>query len=230
MSAGSVRIEVAPSILAADFACLERQIRAVESGGASRLHVDVMDGHFVPNLTMGVPVVASLRPVTRLPLEVHLMIERPDQFIEPFAAAGADCIYVHQEATPHLDRVLHQIRERGLEAGVAINPATPVMVLSEVLELVAVVLVMSVNPGFGGQQFIPRAIEKVRQLRQMRARYNGSYRIAVDGGVGPDNTGDLVRAGANVLIAGSSIFHRPDPAAAVQQMLDRAREALAVQV
>ncbi len=230
MSAGSVRIEVAPSILAADFACLERQIRAVESGGASRLHVDVMDGHFVPNLTMGVLVVASLRPVTRLPLEVHLMIERPDQFIEPFAAAGADCIYVHQEATPHLDRVLHQIRERGLEAGVAINPATPVMVLSEVLELVAVVLVMSVNPGFGGQQFIPRAIEKVRQLRQMRARYNGSYRIAVDGGVGPDNTGDLVRAGANVLIAGSSIFHRPDPAAAVQQMLDRAREALAVQV
>ncbi len=230
MSAGSVRIEVAPSILAADFACLERQIRAVESGGASRLHVDVMDGHFVPNLTMGVPVVASLRPVTRLPLEVHLMIERPDQFIEPFAAAGADCIYVHQEATPHLDRVLHQIRERGLEAGVAINPATPVMVLSEVLELVAVVLVMSVNPGFGGQQFIPRAIEKVRQLRQMRARYNGSYRIAVDGGVGPDNTAELVRAGANVLIAGSSIFHRPDPAAAVQQMLDRAREALAVQV
>ncbi len=230
MSAGSIRIEVAPSILAADFACLERQIRAVESGGASRLHVDVMDGHFVPNLTMGVPVVASLRPVTRLPLEVHLMIERPDQFIEPFAAAGADCIYVHQEATPHLDRVLHQIRERGLEAGVAINPSTPVMLLSEVLELVAVVLVMSVNPGFGGQQFIPRAIEKVRQLRQMRARYNGSYRIAVDGGVGPDNTAELVRAGANVLIAGSSIFHRPDPAAAVQQMLDRAREALAVQV
>lgn len=230
MAPEATRVEVAPSILAANFACLEREIRVVEQGGASRIHLDVMDGHFVPNLTLGVPVVASLRPVTTLPLEVHLMIEHPEQFIEPFVRAGANCIYVHQEATVHLDRVLGMIRERGAEAGVAINPATPVHLLTEVLGQVAVVLVMSVNPGFGGQQFIPHSLEKIRELRQMRARYNAEYRIAIDGGVSLENAAELVRAGANVLIAGTSIFHHPDPASAVRQMLERAQQARQVWV
>jgi ribulose-phosphate 3-epimerase len=224
------RVEVAPSILAANFACLEREIQAAESGGAREIHVDVMDGHFVPNLTIGVPVVASIRAITTLPLEVHLMIDNPGDFVDPFVRAGADRIYVHQEATPHLDRVLNAIRERGAEAGVAINPATPASLLTEVLDLAAVVLVMSVNPGFGGQQFIPRSIGKIRELAGMRTRYNGDFRIAVDGGVALDNVGEIVRAGAEILVAGTSVFHTPDAAAAVRQMLDRAQEALALKV
>lgn len=230
MSGSRVRVEIAPSILAANFACLEREIQAAESGGAKRVHVDVMDGHFVPNLTIGVPVVASLRPVTNLPLEVHLMISNPADFIDPFSRAGADLLYVHQEATPHLDRVLHSILERGVEAGVAINPATPVATIAEVLEFVNVVLVMTVNPGFGGQQFIPRSLGKIRELVQMRSRYTMGYRIAVDGGVGPENVADVVRAGGEILVAGTSVFHTPDPGAAVRQMLERAQEALALRV
>jgi ribulose-phosphate 3-epimerase len=224
------RIEVSPSVLAANFACLEREIRAAESGGARCLHLDVMDGHFVPNLTIGVPVVASIRAVTSLPLEVHLMIDNPMDFVEPFVSAGADRVYVHQEATPHLDRALNSIRDRGAEPGVVINPATPVSTLSEVLDLASTVLVMSVNPGFGGQQFIPRSISKIRELAEMRGRYNGTFRIAVDGGVGLENVADIVRAGAEILIAGTSIFHTPDAAAAVRQMLDRAQEALTLKV
>jgi ribulose-phosphate 3-epimerase len=224
------RVEIAPSILAADFACLEREIRLAEAGGARLIHVDVMDGHFVPNLTIGVPVVASLRKATRLALETHLMISNPGDFVEPFVRAGADRIYVHQEATPHLDRVLHQIQEAGAEPAVAINPSTPVATLTEVLDLVGAVLVMTVNPGFGGQNFIPHSLDKIRQLVALRERYNRDFCIAVDGGVGPENVGEIVRAGAEILIAGTSVFHTPDASAAVRQLRERGEEALALKV
>ncbi len=223
-------IEIAPSILSANFARLGDEIRAVERGGASVIHVDVMDGHFVPNISIGAPVVASLRKATGLPLDVHLMIERPEEYVEAFAKAGADRILVHQEATVHLDRLLSSIRERGVEAGVVINPATPVIMISEVLDKLDTALVMSVNPGFGGQKFIPGALEKIRQLKQMRASYNGSFRIEVDGGVGPENVGELVLAGADTLVAGTSIFHTPDPAEAVRQMRQLANEAVTQKV
>ncbi len=220
-------VEIAPSILAADFACLGDGIRAVERGGATLLHVDVMDGHFVPNISIGVPVVASLRKATKLPLDVHLMIENPEQYIPLFAEAGADMISVHQEATSHLDRALTMIREHGCKPGAVINPATPVSTLSEVLGSVDHVLVMSVNPGFGGQKFIRGALEKIRQLKLARERYNQTFHIEVDGGVGPENVSDLVRAGADILVAGTSIFHTPDPAEAVRAMKQMAGGALA---
>jgi len=226
----SPAVEVAPSILAADFACLGDAIRAVERGGVSFLHVDVMDGHFVPNISIGVPVVAPLRKATKLQLDVHLMIENPEQYIEAFATAGADMISVHQEATPHLDRALTMIREHGCKPGAVINPATPVVMLSEVLGKVDHVLVMSVNPGFGGQAFIPEATDKIRELREMRDRHHYSYRIQVDGGIGPENVAAVVRAGAQILVAGTSVFHTADPAAAVRQMTHLATEALAQKV
>lgn len=220
------RIEIAPSILASNFARLGDEIRAVEEGGADVIHVDVMDGHFVPNISIGIPVVASLRKATRLPLDVHLMIERPEQYIEEFVRAGADRVLVHQEATPHLDRALAMIRESGAQAGAVINPSTPVAMLSDVLDKVDTVLVMSVNPGFGGQKFIPRAIEKIRQLNDWRGRYNVRFRIEVDGGVELENIGDLAQAGANTFVAGTSIFHTSDPAEAARQLRKFATEAL----
>jgi ribulose-phosphate 3-epimerase len=223
-------VEIAPSILAADFAHLGGAIRAVEQAGVSILHVDVMDGHFVPNISIGVPVVASLRKATRLTLDVHLMIENPEHYIGAFAAAGADMISVHQEATPHLDRALSMVQEHGCKPGAVLNPATPVSVLSEVLGKVDHVLIMSVNPGFGGQSFIPGAIEKIRQLRQMRERYNAVFCIEVDGGIGPENVSDVVRAGAEILVAGTSVFHTPDPGAAVRGLLRQASEALVQRV
>jgi ribulose-phosphate 3-epimerase len=226
----SPHIEIAPSILAADFASLSEQIQAVERGGANILHVDVMDGHFVPNITIGVPVVAALRKATSLLLDVHLMIAEPDRYVGAFAEAGADMISVHQETCPHLDRTLASIREHDVEAGVVLNPATPVGTLSEVLPQVEFVLVMSVNPGFGGQKFIPGTLEKMRQLKELRARYNYSYRIEVDGGVGPGNIADVVRAGAEIIVAGTSVFHTPDPSEAVRQMRQLASEALAQKV
>ncbi len=185
------RIEIAPSILAANFARLGDEIRIVEQAGAEVIHVDVMDGHFVPNISIGIPVVESLRKATRLPLDVHLMIERPEEYIERFVRAGATRVLVHQEATVHLDRALAMIREHGAEAGAVINPATPVAMLSEVLDKVDTVLVMSVNPGFGGQKFIRGALEKIRQLNQWRTRYNASFRIEVDGGVDLGNIAEL---------------------------------------
>jgi ribulose-phosphate 3-epimerase len=220
------RIEIAPSILAANFARLGDEIKSVEQGGAEVIHVDVMDGHFVPNISIGIPVVASLRKATRLPLDVHLMIEQPEGYIEEFVRAGADRVLVHQEATPHLDRALAMIRESGAQAGAVINPATPVEMLSEVLDKVDTVLVMSVNPGFGGQKFIPRAIEKIRQLNEWRGRYNAGFRIEVDGGVELENIGDLAQAGANTFVAGTSIFRTPDPAEAARQLRKFATEAL----
>jgi len=222
--------EIAPSILAADFSRLGAQIQAVREGGASIIHVDVMDGHFVPNLTVGVPVVASLRKATDLLLDVHLMIEEPERYISDFAEAGADMISVHPEATHHLDRALQMIRQRDIEAGAAINPATPVGVLSEVLPMLDFVLVMSVNPGFGGQEFLPGSLEKIRQLRRLREECRLAFRIEVDGGVGLENLSDLVRAGAEILVAGTSVFHSPDPAATVREMLKAAQLAVAQKV
>ncbi|MGH9714261.1 MAG: ribulose-phosphate 3-epimerase [Candidatus Acidiferrales bacterium] len=224
------RIEIAPSILASNFAKLGEEVRAVEQGGADVLHVDVMDGHFVPNISIGIPVVASLRKATRLPLDVHLMIEQPEMYIADFVRAGADRVLVHQEATVHLDRALAMIREHGAQAGAVINPATPVAMLSEVLDKVDTVLVMSVNPGFGGQKFIPGSIEKIRQLNQWRARYNASFRIEVDGGVDLENLAELAKAGANTFVAGTSIFHQPDATAATRQLRKVATEALSQKV
>jgi ribulose-phosphate 3-epimerase len=220
------RIEIAPSILAANFAKLGDEVRTVEEAGADVIHVDIMDGHFVPNLSLGIPVVASLRKATRLPLDVHLMIEQPELYIEEFIRAGASRVLVHQEATAHLDRALAMIRELGAEAGAVINPATPVGMLSEVLDKVDTILVMTVNPGFGGQKFIPNSYEKIRQLNQIRARYNASFRIEVDGGVEPENTAALAQAGANTFVAGTSIFHTADPAAATRQLKKLATQAL----
>ena len=224
------RIEIAPSILASNFARLGEEVRAVEEGGADVIHVDVMDGHFVPNISIGIPVVASLRKATRLPLDVHLMIEQPETYIADFVRAGADRVLIHQEATVHLDRALAMVREHGAQAGAAINPATPVAMLTEVLDKVDTVLVMSVNPGFGGQRFIPGAVEKIRQLNQWRTRYNASFRIEVDGGVDLENLAELAQAGANTFVAGTSIFHQPDPAAATRQMRKLATEALSQKV
>jgi ribulose-phosphate 3-epimerase len=224
------RIEIAPSILASNFAQLGEEVRRVEEGGADAIHVDVMDGHFVPNISIGIPVVASLRKATRLPLDVHLMIDQPEEYIEDFVRAGADRVLIHQEATVHLDRALAMIREAGAQAGAAINPATPVVMLTDVLDKVDTVLVMSVNPGFGGQKFIPNALEKIRQLNQWRSRYNGTFRIEVDGGVDLDNAADLAQAGANTFVAGTSIFHTPDPAAATRQIRRLATEALSQKV
>ena len=224
------RIEIAPSILASNFARLGDEVHIVEQAGAEVIHVDVMDGHFVPNISIGIPVVESLRKATHLPLDVHLMIEWPEEYIERFVRAGATRVLVHEEATAHLDRALAMIREHGAEAGAAINPATPVDMLSEVLDKVDTVLVMSVNPGFGGQKFIRGALEKIRQLNQLRTRYNASFRIGVDGGVDLGNIAELAQAGANTFIAGSSIFHTSDPAGATRQLHKLASEALSHKV
>jgi ribulose-phosphate 3-epimerase len=220
-----VKIEIAPSILAADFARLGEQVRAVEDGGAALLHCDVMDGHFVPNISLGVPVVASLSKVARLPLDVHLMIENPDAYIPAFAEAGAAIILVQQEACVHLDRTLNLIREQGAQAGVVLNPATPLDTIDEVLDLVSVVLIMSVNPGFGGQSFIPRSLDRFRRLAEIRRRRGLGFAIEVDGGITMGNVQDVVRAGVTRIVAGSSIFHTPDPREATSRMHKLAEQA-----
>ncbi len=218
-------IELAPSILSADFAHLAEQVHAAEQGGATLLHVDVMDGHFVPNLTIGPPVVASLRKATRLPLDCHLMIENPDRYIPAFAEAGADWISVHQEACIHLHRTLELIRSLGMQTGVVINPATPVHTLGEVLKMVDFVLVMSVNPGYGGQKFIPASLEKIRKLITMRNAHSAGFRIEVDGGIALDTVAPVVRAGAEVLVAGSAVFGQGNPAANARELLKVASSA-----
>lgn len=218
-------IELAPSILSADFAHLAEGVQAVVEGGATLLHVDVMDGHFVPNITIGPPVVVSLRKVTTLPLDVHLMIENPDQYIPAFIDAGADWISVHQEACVHLHRTLELIRQHGVKAGVVVNPATPVETLEEVLDMTDHVLVMSVNPGFGGQKFIPFTLDKVRKLVQMRRARRTSFRIEIDGGMGPDTIADAVRAGVEVLVAGNAVFGQGNPTENTRRLLKLATEA-----
>jgi len=223
-------IELAASILSADFARLADQVRAATEGGSTVVHVDVMDGHFVPNITIGPPVVKSLRRATELPLDCHLMIENPDRYIPDFAAAGADWISVHQEACRHLNRTLHLIRDHDVSPGVVINPATPVEMLSEVLDLVDYVLVMSVNPGFGGQKFIPGAVHKIRRLAELRAERRLNYRIEVDGGIALDTVGDVVRAGAEILVAGNAVFGHGDPKSNAQNLLKAAAESRLLKV
>jgi ribulose-phosphate 3-epimerase len=218
-------IELAPSILSADFARLGEQVHAAEEGGANLIHVDVMDGHFVPNLTIGPPVVKSLRKVTDLPLDCHLMIENPDEFIPIFADAGINWISVHQEACRHLNRTLHLIKSHNCLAGVVINPATPVETLSEVLDIVDYVLVMSVNPGFGAQQFIPSTLHKMRRLTEIRSQRRLQYRIEVDGGVALDTITEVVHAGAEILVAGNAVFGKGDPKKNAESLLRAASEA-----
>lgn len=199
-------VKVAPSILAADFACLGEQVAAAEQAGADRIHVDVMDGHFVPNLSMGAPIVQSLRRVTRLPLEIHLMISAPDSFLDEFVEAGADSFLVHWEGNANLHRTLQRIRELGKRAGVAINPATPAGVLEEIMQDVEQVLVMTVDPGFGHQHFLPTTLQKIRRVRQMIEQINPGCDLEVDGGIDAKTAPSAVGAGANVLVAGTAIF------------------------
>ena len=200
------RIVIAPSILAADFARLAAEIEAVERAGATLLHIDVMDGHFVPNITIGPPVIESIRKVTSLPLDAHLMIENPGRYIDDFISAGVNWLSVHVEADYHINRTLAYIRERGVRAGVALNPATPVRLLEEVLPDVDHVLLMTVNPGFGGQRFLPSTLKKIRKLRECIASNGFRARIEVDGGIGPGNLAEILAAGAEIIVAGSAIF------------------------
>jgi ribulose-phosphate 3-epimerase len=218
-------VEIVPSILSADFARLGEEIEAVERAGVRLLHLDVMDGHFVPNLTIGPPVVKSVRRRTKLTLDVHLMITDPDKYAPVFIEAGADQVSVHQEVCPHLDRTIRMIQAEGARAGVVLNPATPVGTLDEVLDIVDFVLVMSVNPGFEAQRFIPTALNKVRALDQRRQERRLQYAIEIDGGVSTENLGDIIRAGCDWVVAGSSIFLSGDPASTVARMQQIAREA-----
>jgi ribulose-phosphate 3-epimerase len=217
--------QLAASILSADFARLADSIASAEQGGATVIHVDVMDGHFVPNITIGPPVVQSLRKVTKLPLDCHLMIEHPDDFVPAFAEAGADWISVHFEATRHLHRSLTLITEHGMRAGVVINPATRVELLGDILPLVHHVLVMSVNPGFGGQMFIPHSLDKIRQLRKTRDELGLAFHIEVDGGIHLGTIASVVEAGADLLVAGNAVFGKGDPAENTRVLLEAARRA-----
>ena len=218
-------VELLPSILSADFAHLADQVAAAERGGGTTIHVDIMDGHFVPNITVGPPVVASLRKFTRLPLDCHLMIENPDAFIPAFAAAGADWVSVHYEACRHLHRSLELIAQHGMKPGVVVNPATRVELLKNVLPMVHHVLVMSVNPGFGGQKFIEFSLDKIRRLVQLRQELGLAFRIEVDGGVAHDTVERVVQAGADLLVAGNAVFGAGEPERDVRLLLEAARDA-----
>ncbi len=216
-------IKLAPSILAADFARLGEQVRDAEQAGAERIHVDIMDGHFVPNLTMGPHVVECLRPVTALPLETHLMIDNADQFLEPFAHAGADRIIVHVENAVNLHRTVHHVKKLGKKVGVTLNPATPIVALTEILPDVDLVLVMTVNPGFGGQKFIAAMLDKIRRVRRLIDAAKLDIELEVDGGIDATTAPQVVEAGARVLVAGSAVFNQHESVAAA---LDRLRNAV----
>ncbi len=210
---------IAPSILSADFANLERDIRMVESGGADWLHIDVMDGHYVPNITIGPPVVAAINKVANVPLDVHLMITNPEQYIDAFAKAGADYLTVHVETVTHLHRVIQMIKSRGMKAGVSLNPATSIYSIEEVFEDLDLILIMSVNPGFGGQSFIPNTINKLKRLRNLLNYRNiDNLIVEVDGGVKLDNIGAIATAGCDAFVSGSGIFKETDPAATIRKM------------
>jgi len=218
-------VQLLPSILSADFSRLAEEIHAAERGGGTVIHIDIMDGHFVPNITVGPPVVASLRKVTERPLDCHLMIENPDRFVEQFADAGANWLGVHYEACRHLHRTLQLIAQNGMEPGVVINPATRVDLLIDILPMVHHVLVMSVNPGFGGQKFIDFSLDKIRRLAELRAELGLSFQIEVDGGVAHDTIGAVVQSGADLLVAGSAVYDSGDPERAARGLLEAAREA-----
>src|SRR5260370_3219786 len=209
-------IEIAPSILSADFSCLGEQIKIVERAGASLLHVDVMDGRFVPNLTIGLPVVKAISRATRLPIDAHLMIVEPGRYAEQFVQAGAKMVSIHIEADPHAHRTLSSIRAAGAQAGIAVNPATPLSALDEAIKFADYVLVMSVNPGFGGQEFIPNSLDKVRRLRKMLDERGLKARIEIDGGINSDNVAEVAGAGAEIIVSGSAIFGATEPALALR--------------
>ena len=213
------KISIAPSILSADFSDLGREIKNAEAGGADLIHVDVMDGHFVPNITLGPPVIASIRKVTELPLDAHLMIEEPSRYVDDLVRAGVNWISVHVEADAHLNRTIRHIQDQGVRAGVALNPATPIGALEEILPELEFVLVMSVNPGFGGQHFIPSSLDKIRKLKELITSNRYRAQIEVDGGIGTQNLRELIDAGADVVVAGSAVF-KPgrDPAEAVREL------------
>jgi ribulose-phosphate 3-epimerase len=211
-------VKIAPSILSADFSKLGEDIKDVERGGADYIHVDVMDGHFVPNITIGPLVVEAIRPITKLPLDVHLMIENPDQYIEAFANAGADYITVHVEACKHLHRTVHYIKSFGVKAGVVLNPATPVQTIEHVIDDIDLVLLMTVNPGFGGQKFIEGVLPKIRQVKELVDKKGLSVEIEVDGGVNVETARKCIEAGANVLVAGSAIYNEKDRKIAIEKI------------
>jgi ribulose-phosphate 3-epimerase len=216
------RVRIAPSILSADFAALGAAIAAVEQGGADLIHVDVMDGHFVPNITIGPPVVKSLKRVARVPLDVHLMITDPDRYAEAFVEAGADMLSVHVEVLPHLHRTITFIKSFGIQAGVVLNPSTPVALLEDIAGDVDFVLIMSVNPGFGGQKFIPKSLQKVGAVRALLDRAGNRAPIEIDGGIDRSNIAQAAAAGVDIFVAGSAIFHSADPAAATRALKDAA--------
>ncbi|TMW73172.1 ribulose-phosphate 3-epimerase [Alteribacter natronophilus] len=214
--------KIAPSILSADFARLGNEVKDVEQGGADYIHIDVMDGHFVPNITIGPLIVKAVRPVTELPLDVHLMIENPDKYIPQFAEAGADIISVHAEACPHLHRTVHMIREHGVKPGVVLNPATPVQAIEHIVEDVDLILLMTVNPGFGGQSFIHSVVPKIRQVKKLCEQAGRpDMEIEIDGGVNAETARLCVEAGANVLVAGSAVYNQEDRKAAIEQIRGR---------
>lgn len=214
-------IKIAPSLLSANFAYLADEIKKVEAAGADLLHLDIMDGHFVPNLTFGPPVIAALRQVTKLPFDVHLMVTNPQELIEPFVKAGADILTVHAETAPHMHRLIQTIKASGVQAAVSLNPATSLTAIEEVLSDLDMVLIMSVNPGFGGQQFIPESVNKIKRLRQMIESHNLKVDIEVDGGINKTTAQAVVEAGANVLVAGSAVYGAPDVAKAIQELRGR---------
>ncbi|MGX7418475.1 ribulose-phosphate 3-epimerase [Carnobacterium gallinarum] len=213
-------MKIAPSILSADFANLERDIQLVEKGGADYIHVDVMDGHFVPNITLGPNIVSAIRPATKLPLDCHLMIENPEKYIEDFAKAGADIITVHVESTPHIHRAIQMIKNAGVKAGVVLNPGTPVEAVKHVLAECDMVLVMTVNPGFGGQSFIEEMLAKITTLKELREGKNYHYEIEVDGGISPETAKKCKLAGADVFVAGSYIYNAENPNEQIQNLKD----------
>jgi len=222
-----VSVLLAPSILSADFAVLGEQVAAAERGGADLIHVDVMDGHFVPNITIGPPVVRSIKRIAKVPLDVHLMITDPDRYLDAFAEAGASMISVHVEVLPHLHRTVQAIKALGVKAGVVLNPSTPVVALEQIVGDVDYVLVMSVNPGFGGQRFIPRSEPKVRDVRALLDRAGNPAPVEIDGGIDAETAPRVVAAGARILVAGSAIFHTPDPERATRELKAAAQSALA---
>lgn len=209
-------VKIAPSILSADFSMLADEIRKVEQAGADMIHIDVMDGHFVPNLTFGPPVVAAIRKVTKLPFDVHLMVTNPQDLIDSFINAGADIITIHAETAPHLHRLLQTIKDKGVKTGVSLNPSTPLCCVKEVLSNTDMVLLMSVNPGFGGQKFIPETVDKIKRLKQIIDQHNYRVDIEIDGGINQTTAAEVIAAGANILVAGSAVYGAPDIAEVIR--------------